>query len=276
MELNFEKQTFLKALNNENARGEEVIVLDLLSYSKVKESIQYIQEYCPAEGYYLAFSGGKDSIVLKALADMAGVKYDAHMNLTTVDPLEVLNFIRHYHPDVHLDKPPITMWQAIIQHGCPPTQLMRYCCMEIKEVGGIGRIVLTGIRAEESPRRAKRQLIETCYTHTKQYVNPILNWTKEDIWEFISDNKLPYCSLYDEGFKRIGCVLCPMHSRKFRIYETQRFPKFYNAYLHTFGRLLALKPDRTWKTPQEVMDWWIYRPEKYSQTLFKDENAKYS
>ena len=45
---------------------------------KVENAIEVLRTFEPREGYYLAFSGGKDSIVIKALCDLAGVKYDAH------------------------------------------------------------------------------------------------------------------------------------------------------------------------------------------------------
>lgn len=71
--------------------------------NKVKASLERIKAFEPPEGYYLAFSGGKDSVVCKALLDMAGVKYDAHYRVTSVDPPELVRFIRDKHPDVERD-----------------------------------------------------------------------------------------------------------------------------------------------------------------------------
>ena len=228
---------------------------DLLGYDKVDIAIKRMQEFEPPEGLYLAFSGGKDSIVLKKLADMAGVKYDAHMSLTTVDPIEVLHYIKDYHPDVYMDKPKKSMWQLILDNHMPPTRLARFCCRELKEVGGMNRLCLTGIRAEESNQRKKRSIVEQCRSDPrKRYLHPIIDWTKDEIWQFIYNNHLPYCSLYDEGFDRIGCVLCPMTSNK--KFQIKRFPKFYRAYMHTFDKLVKTY-DVSWKTAQEVMDWWL-------------------
>ena len=53
-------------------------------------------------GFYLAFSGGKDSQALYHIAKMAGVKFKAHMNLTSVDPPEVIRFVKRNYPDVEL------------------------------------------------------------------------------------------------------------------------------------------------------------------------------
>lgn len=228
---------------------------------KVAIAVERLWMHCPPEGYYLAFSGGKDSIVLKRLADMACVPYDAHFNMTTVDPPEVIKFIREYHPDVERHRPEESMWQLIIRKGMPPTRRVRYCCEILKERGGIGRVVLTGIRWEESSQRKKRSMVHTCYKHaTKSYLHPIIDWSKEDVWEFIKSEGLPYCSLYDEGFKRIGCVLCPLY--RGRKADIKRWPNFYNAYMRTFEKMLearkvkGLKTDR-WNTAQDVMDWWL-------------------
>lgn len=73
--------------------------LNMSGLDKVETAIKRLQTFEPPEGYYLAFSGGKDSAVIKALADMAGVKYDAHYNLTSVDPPELVKFIKDFHSD---------------------------------------------------------------------------------------------------------------------------------------------------------------------------------
>lgn len=98
---------------------------------------------------------------------MAGVKYDAHYSVTSVDPPELIRFIREYHPDVKFDfpredpddpnSPVITMWNLIPMKKIPPTRLFRYCCERLKETAGIGRVVLTGVRRAESVRREKKQ-----------------------------------------------------------------------------------------------------------------------
>ena len=189
--------------------------------NKVEVAIKRLRMYEPPEGYYLAFSGGKDSVCLLRLAEMAGVKYDAHYNLTTVDPPELVRFIREQHPGVAVDRPEQSMWDLIVEHGMPPTRLVRYCCEELKERGGEGRVVLTGIRAEESRKRAQRGMVEQCYKLSKYYIHPIIDWLKEDVWQFIRQEELSYCSLYDEGFKRLGCVMCPQGGGHHRWHATR-------------------------------------------------------
>jgi phosphoadenosine phosphosulfate reductase len=169
---------------------------------KVAIAIDRLKTFEPPEGYYLAYSGGKDSDTILALAKMAGVKFDAHYHLTTVDPPELVYHVRK-HAGVEIHKPDKTMWQIIEKKEMLPNIFMRYCCQLLKENGGNGRRVITGIRHEESPRRAKRNMVERCMTNkTKHYLHAIIDWTEADVWEFIKGNKIEYCRLYDEGLKR--------------------------------------------------------------------------
>jgi len=129
---------------------------------KVKASIERLKAFEPknGEGYYLAFSGGKDSVVCKHLMGLAGVKYDATYRVTSVDPPELVRFIKEKHPDVRREIPhdkdgkPITMWNLIPKEGYPPTRIARYCCAKLKESGGDGRMTVTGVRWAESTNRA--------------------------------------------------------------------------------------------------------------------------
>lgn len=254
---------------------------------KVKNSIDALRSFEPPEGYFVAFSGGKDSVVVKALCDMAGVKYDAHYNVTSVDPPELVQFIKDFYPDVKRDIPqdadgkPITMWNLIPKKSMPPTRLVRYCCKELKETSGKGRICVTGVRWAESVRRKNkhvlvsiwggtilnndndesREVLESCYRHKKTLLNPIINWEDEDVWEFIKTNKIPYCKLYDEGYTRLGCIGCPMGGGKSMLQEFERWPKYKQAYLRAFERMLEERQKKglktVWETADEVMEWWL-------------------
>lgn len=229
---------------------------------KVQIAIDRLREYEPPEGYYLAFSGGKDSVTIKALADMAGVKYDAHYALTTVDPPELVRFIKKYHPDVAFKRPELTMWKLIPKKRMPPTRLVRYCCAYLKEQGGTGMRVITGIRQQESYKRSKRRMIEQDNKDkTKTFLNPIIDWSESDVWDFIHKYNIPYCSLYDEGFKRLGCIGCPMSGTKGQQREFERWPKYKQAYIRAFDKMIAERKTQglttRWETGEEVMEWWM-------------------
>ena len=111
-------------------------------------------------GYYLAFSAGKDSQALYHIAELAGVKFDAHMNLTSVDPPEVIRFVKQSYPEVDLIKPKKSIYQHAIEKQILPSMRVRWCCAEYKEHAGAGRVTLIGIRHQESSRRAKRNEVE--------------------------------------------------------------------------------------------------------------------
>ena len=261
--------------------------------NKIEVSIDRLKQFEPAEGYYLAFSGGKDSEVIKELAIMAGVKFEAHYNLTTVDPPELVNHIKENHKDVKIDKPEITMWRLIEKKLIPPTRMVRYCCDVLKEGGGEGRVVVTGVRWAESARRKnsrqpvefdrygskskkakerqqiflmqdndeKRRMMESCLTKGKHIVNPIIDWLDEDVWEFIKLRNINYCKLYDEGFKRLGCVGCPLVGKKGMNRDFKRWPQYKKNYEKAFDRMIkerkAKGKEVGWENGKEVMEWWI-------------------
>lgn len=222
-------------------------------------------------GYYLAFSGGKDSQALYHIAELAGVKFDAHMNLTSVDPPEVIRFVKQAYPEVDLIKPNKSIYQIAIEKQILPTMRVRWCCAEYKELSGAGRVTLIGIRHQESSRRAKRNEVEIsnrkfsgtlegldeyrqelkakrAIRKSKKYgvnitnadqeqtlgcisgkesvlISPIIHWTEEDVWEFLNKvMEVPHCSLYDEGWRRLGCIGCPMSSSKQKQIENIRYP----------------------------------------------------
>lgn len=235
-------------------------------------AIEAIQTHEPPKGYYVAFSGGKDSIVIYDLVKRAGVKFDVHMTLTGIDPPELLEFVRKHYPEVHMVRPKRFMLPLIVHKGIPPTRIIRYCCHEIKEIGGKNRVVVLGLRRDESLRRKHRNLYETSQRDdSKKFLNPIINWTKEDVWDYIREHNLAYPSLYDEGYERIGCIMCPMSTPKNMLKDAERYPKFYNAYIKTFDKMLerrqekGMKPffmgkhsTKIAKNGEDVMHWWIY------------------
>lgn len=234
---------------------------------RIRTAIDRIKFHEPDDGYYLAFSGGKDSIVLKKLVIMSGVKYDIHFNLTTVDPPELIKYIKEYHPDVQIHRPELSMWQLIVKKRIPPTRLIRYCCEKLKETGGHDRRILTGIRWQESYKRKKRRMVEVCFKDkTRTFVNPIIDWSEDDIWSFIKYFKMDYCTLYDEGFKRIGCVLCPMSGKKGMLIDAARWPKIAESYKRAFSRCIEKrKADglaTDWNTREELYTWWIYNKKR--------------
>jgi len=203
--------------------------------------------------------------VLYDLSVKAGVKFDAHYNLTGIDPPELVYFIRNHYPDVDTIKPLMTMWEGMQTHGFPRRQ-SRWCCEVLKEFSGSGRFQLTGISWAESYRRKKRSMLEVSHTDkTKLFLHPFIDWSDSEVWEYILTNKISYCSLYDEGFKRLGCVLCPFTTRKQTLKDMERYPKIAGAWYRAGKRYYensGHKGLKRWATYDEMWEWWIGRGEK--------------
>lgn len=221
-------------------------------------AIDRLKEFEPSEGYYVAYSGGKDSDVILDLVRRSGVKYEAHHHLTTADPPEVVWHVKTQ-PDVVIDKPELTMWQLIRKKKMPPRRQARYCCETQKEGGGSGRLVVTGIRWEESRKRAIRRMIETCFKDkTKQFLNLIIDWLDVEVWEYIRHHQISYCTLYDEGFKRLGCVLCPMTRDVER--QMKRWPKICKAWEKAVKATYQPNKKRfIFEDAEGYWQWWLDR-----------------
>lgn len=299
-------------------QGEQLMICtDGQVRTKVENAIKRLQSFEPPEGYYVAFSGGKDSQCIYHLCQMAGVKFDAHYSVTSVDPPELVHFIKRQYPDVIFELPRyadgsrITMWNLIQKHSMPPTRMVRYCCEELKESSGEGRVVVTGVRWAESARRKAshdvasikgkpkatekmaqelgadyrfnksgvlvlnddndpaRRMVEHCYRTQKVMVNPIVDWETEDVWTFLNEiAKVPHCCLYDQGFKRLGCIGCPMNVNAAA--DLERWPKYNELYLRAFARMIKAREEAgkdnlhpfDWSTPEEVMACWLQEPQE--------------
>lgn len=99
---------------------------------KVAHGIKLIRENEPKDGYYLGFSGGKDSGVLKHLAMLSGVKFEAWYNQTTIDPPELVRFIKEHHPDVGWNVPDMPMMKMVAEtYKIAPTRKGRWCCEDM-------------------------------------------------------------------------------------------------------------------------------------------------
>lgn len=279
--------------------------------TKLDVAIQRLKTFEPPEGYHVAFSGGKDSQCIYHLCKMAGVKFRAVYRVTSVDPPELIYFIREHYPDVIFDVPHdangkrISMWSLIVKYKIPPMRQIRYCCAQLKETAGDGAVTVTGVRWAESTRRKmnhgvadirgkskttqkkatdmrvnyaitksgalimnddndeSRRLVEQCFRTQTTLLNPIVDWTDDEVWEFLNEiAKVPHCSLYDEGYTRIGCIGCPLGGYKQQLRNFERYPKFRALYIRAFDRMLKQcrengVPRYGWKTGEDVMEWWL-------------------
>ena len=165
---------------------------------------------------------------------MAGVKHQAFYSCTRIDPHEIYRFIRRHYPEVTWLFPKMTFWDGIRKNS-PPLRRLRWCCDVLKKnpskhIPMKHRVM--GIRKEESRSRAEKPRVDVLRGKQVQY-KPIFDWKEWHVWEFIDHFSLPYPSIYDEGFERIGCVICPfiMHRNHAKLIRHQkRWPAMYKVF----------------------------------------------
>lgn len=208
-------------------------------------------------GFHVAFSGGKDSQAIYELCKMAGVKFKAFFYKTSVDPVELLKFIRSNYAEVEWIKPEKTMYQLIFKKGMLPLRQARFCCEVLKERQGINSVVITGITEGESVKRAKRKEVEhSCIKgQDKIFIHPIFNWTVAEVFEFLEMRNIKVSELYEKR-SRIGCVGCPMSPKSMRK-DFREMPNFKKAYINTVQKLINEKGKYTeFESAEDVVNWW--------------------
>lgn len=250
-----------------------------------------------SDGYYLAYSGGKDSDVILKLAELANIRFKAYYNLTSVDPPELVQKIKA-DSRITIVKPQFTMWDLIVKKKYPPSRLSRYCCQFLKEHGGDGKFCITGVRWYESYKRKNnrsvievnayrkyinrvndntegRQLLENCKMRSKHILNPIIDWTDSDVWEFIKSYKINYCKLYNCGYKRLGCIGCPLGGSKNQLRDFGRYPKYKKAYIRAFDRMIEARINSglktSWKSGEDVFNWWVKDKRKNKNEILENQ-----
>ena len=205
---------------------------------KVDFAIKLLQSIPTDDGpIELSYSSGKDSDVILELAKMAGIPYRAIYKNTTIDPAGTIAHAKEMGAEVI--HPKESFFQLIGEKGFP-TRVSRWCCSVLKEYKVCDRAI-QGIRRSESTKRAERyKEPEVCRVYSakekvKVYL-PILEWTDEDVAEFIKERNIKCHPLYYRGggfdvTKRLGCMGCPIQSRRKMIQEFKDNPKLLKAWI---------------------------------------------
>ena len=228
---------------------------------KVESAIKLIKAAAPADGspIEVCYSGGKDSDIILDLTKKSGVNYIAYYKNTTIDPPGTINHCLKN--NVFIIQPKLTFLQLIENHGMP-TRRVRHCCRYLKEYK-ILDTAIQGIRRVESVKRSKLYnpddpIICRIYGSKKNHVSvvlPILNWSDEDVFEYISENHIECHPLYynNKGefnvSKRLGCLGCPLQS-----------DNGVNDYLQ-YPTLLKT-------TTKSLLKWWYTHPSAKSHQKF--------
>lgn len=202
----------------------------------------------------LGFSGGKDSQVCYDLCKRAGIKFRAVFN-HCFETAETLRFIRQHYPDVE--------WRREVKQGFfenirnnhkghLPTVESAYCCVDYKHNPRyVDDASIVGVRREESYKRSQRKVLETKNKTTLKrnrelignyfqaqcvasgapseiQLKPIVDWSKEEVWEYIKRYELPINPEYAER-ERVGCIICPKANFSSNYTALLRYPKLIDA-----------------------------------------------
>lgn len=203
---------------------------------KVAQSIKLLQVACKDKKVELAYSGGKDSDVILQLAKEAGIDFVPIYKMTTIDPPLTIKHAKDN--GCQIIRPKKTFFQLVQSKGLP-TRRARFCCAYLKEYKIMDDCIL-GVRRAESSKRAKRYKEPIiCRNYKKgEHVNqilPILEWTNQDVEEFIADRGIKCHPLYydEQGNfhveRRLGCIGCPLSSKAKE--ELKKYPKFVKAFI---------------------------------------------
>ena len=199
---------------------------------KVDFAVRLLQSIPQDGDIEVSYSSGKDSEVILELAKMSGIPYRAIYKNTSIDPPGTIAHCKS--KGVEVLAPTINFFDLVKQAGLP-TRFRRICCSYLKEYKVCDRAV-QGIRRSESVKRANRyHEPEVCRTYPKgqkaRIYLPILEWTDDDVAEFIAERGIKCHPLYyDEkgNFhveRRLGCIGCPLRSDNGKS-DFVKYPKF--------------------------------------------------
>lgn len=219
---------------------------------KVESAVNLLQLIEPKDGspVEVAYSGGKDSDVILELTRMAGIKYRAIYKCTTIDPPGT---IRHaIEKGAEIIRPKMTFFQLVEKKGYP-SRIRRFCCDYLKEYKILDKVIM-GVRKAESVARRKRYNEPTAcknYGSKKEHVEaiyPILTWSDNDVVDFVVERGIVLHPLYyrEDGTidpkRRLGCMGCPLKSKKGRIRELSKYPNLVKAYIRAGQKFLDTHP----------------------------------
>lgn len=232
-----------------------------------KQAISFIKTIArnSDQELFAGMSGGKDSGVVDKLLELSGINYTSYYTNTTIDPPGNIKFIKQNFLHTIILRPKETFMDLIERKGFP-YRWARYCCEELKEYGSIGRMVFEGVRSEESTNRQGRDYIQ-CDNRSWQkgakHIYPIYDWTLKDVLDYHKWRNIPMNPNYKKGFNRIGCVGCPLVTKKgVRRKEFALYPKLLEAIKKRIKKGMEKNPQ--WKltvasdgNSQIAIDYWL-------------------
>ncbi len=238
-------------------------IIEKLAQHTIKKTYEtYLKYKKKIDIYYVAFSGGKDSIVtfdivrralphsdFKVLFGDTGMEYpDTYDLVKKIEMICEQNDIDFLRAKSHLN--PIDTWK---QFG-PPSTVNRWCCSvhktapqilllrEITKKSDFTGMAFVGVRASESISRSDYEYIGVGEKHKGQYsCNPILDWNSAELYLYIYTEKLLLNEAYKKGNSRAGCLVCPNVSEKNAFFRRKCYQKSYDVFVNIIRDLYSDK-----------------------------------
>lgn len=184
---------------------------------KIEQAKRLIKSVCAMHNTALAYSSGKDSVVLDYLAREVNVQVKRFHNVTTIDPSGTIKFAEKHGCEIVRSE--LSFLDLVEKKGFP-TMFRRFCCKNLKE-RYYSDYALFGIRKDESVKRnaCYSSFDDIYYYSKKKFTNrffPLLNFTDADIAEIINSKSLECHPLYYDYKgrfcveRRLGCIGCPL------------------------------------------------------------------
>lgn len=237
--------------------------------AKVKQSIQMTKEYTLKnldKKIFVSISGGKDSDVMKHIVDIAfnelreeGINVDYNLIAfnTSNDTAETYKHLKQHHKMTkeNIISPEVGFYQWIVdkKNYFTPTRFVRNCCSTYKE-GQLTKIMgkkedtltFLGMR---SPESVKRKDYDFDLNEAQKKIGkkpnvpenwlrflPIVKWTDAEVWLYILNRKMKYNDMYNKGFNRIGCLICPYQSDVVELLIKNHYPKQWKRWVDILAK----------------------------------------
>lgn len=238
-------------------------IIDQLAQFTIKKTYETYKKYKNrVDIFYVAFSGGKDSVVtfdivrralphsdFKVLFGNTGMEFtDTYKIVSEVSNICKKEDIDFLQSQSHLN--PLDSWK---EFG-PPATVTRWCCSvhktapqilllrEITKKPNFTGMAFVGVRASESVARSDYDYIGVGEKHKGQLsCNPILDWNSAELYMYIFERGLPLNEAYKKGNSRAGCLVCPNVSEKNSFFRRTCYKEEYDKFIQIIRELYADK-----------------------------------